>query len=152
MISIEVVSEEKNWSKKIKKSQFFFQAVCKSFPKKYQFTNKRVFLNLPNQSSDFNKSLYFYDAKNKKIEANIYTISQKFNGSFWHPFFWNNKISINFGYSHILNINNFLSTYFSKEKLERQEIPRFKLKYDVIDFFQFDFQLNDQKILNDHRN
>ena len=46
MISIEVVSEEKNWSKKIKKSQFFFQTVCKFFPKKYQFTNKRVFLTL----------------------------------------------------------------------------------------------------------
>tara|TARA_B100001057_G_C22744960_1_gene909370 strand:- start:678 stop:1139 length:462 start_codon:yes stop_codon:yes gene_type:complete len=46
MISIEVVSEEKNWSKKIKKKEVFFRSICKSFPKKYKFLNKKVFLTL----------------------------------------------------------------------------------------------------------
>ena len=46
MISVEVVSEEKNWSKKIKKLEFFFKCVCKSFPKKYQFLNKKIVLTL----------------------------------------------------------------------------------------------------------
>ena len=46
MIKIEVVSEEKNWSKKIKKKTFFFQSICKSFPKKYQFRKRRIFLTL----------------------------------------------------------------------------------------------------------
>ena len=46
MISIEVVSEEKNWSKRIKKKNLFFYSICKSFPKKYQFINKRIFLTL----------------------------------------------------------------------------------------------------------
>ena len=46
MISIEVVSEEKNWSTKIKKSEVFFKSVCKSFPKKYQFLDKKVSLTL----------------------------------------------------------------------------------------------------------
>ena len=46
MISIEVVSEEKNWSKKIKKKGVFFRSICKSFPKKYKFLNKKVFLTL----------------------------------------------------------------------------------------------------------
>ena len=46
MISVEVVSDEKKWSKKIKKKIFFFHLICKSFPKKYQFVDKRVFLTL----------------------------------------------------------------------------------------------------------
>ena len=46
MIKIEVVSEEKNWSKKIKKAEFFFQTICKYFPKKYQFLNKKLSLTL----------------------------------------------------------------------------------------------------------
>ena len=46
MISIEIVSEDKNWSKKIKKVEFFFKSICKSFPKKYQFLNKKISLTL----------------------------------------------------------------------------------------------------------
>ena len=46
MIKIEVVSDEKNWSKKIKKAEFFFQTICKYFPKKYQFLNKKLSLTL----------------------------------------------------------------------------------------------------------
>lgn len=129
-----------------KKNNFqksYFWTKYNKFLFKDDLINKRVFLNLPNKSSNFNKSLYFYDTNNQKREANIYSISQKINGSFWHPFFWNNKISINYGYSHILNINNFLSTYFLEEKLDRQEVPRFELKYDIINFFQFDYILSD---------
>ena len=46
MIKIEVVSEEKNWSKKIKEVEFFFKSICKSFPKKYRFLNKKLSLTL----------------------------------------------------------------------------------------------------------
>ena len=46
MISVEVVSEEKNWSKKIKRKDFFFNSICKAFPKKYQFINKKIFITL----------------------------------------------------------------------------------------------------------
>ena len=46
MISVDVLSEEKNWSKKIKKGEFFFHLICKSFPKEYQFFNKKIFLTL----------------------------------------------------------------------------------------------------------
>ena len=46
MISVEVLSEDKNWSNKIKKKNFFFNSVCKLFPKKYQFKNKKVFFTL----------------------------------------------------------------------------------------------------------
>ena len=46
MISVEIVSEEKNWSKKIKNKDFFFRSICKSFPKKYSFVNKKLSLTL----------------------------------------------------------------------------------------------------------
>ena len=46
MISVDVISEDKNWSKKIKRKQIFFQSICKSFPKKYLFTNKKIFFSL----------------------------------------------------------------------------------------------------------
>ena len=46
MISVDVVLDDKNWSKKIKKKEFFFRSICKSFPKKYQFANKKISLTL----------------------------------------------------------------------------------------------------------
>ena len=46
MIKIEVVSEEKKWSKKIKKTEFFFNHICRSFPKKYRFLNRRLSITL----------------------------------------------------------------------------------------------------------
>ena len=46
MIEIEVVLEEKNWSKKIKNIDIFFQSICKSFPKKYQYLNKKIGITL----------------------------------------------------------------------------------------------------------
>ena len=46
MIKIEVVSEEKKWSKKIKKVESFFKSICWSFPKKYQFLNKKISFTL----------------------------------------------------------------------------------------------------------
>jgi len=46
MISINVFSDEKAWSKRLKKKEFFFKKICNSFPKKYQFFNKRVSLTI----------------------------------------------------------------------------------------------------------
>jgi len=46
MININILSEEKAWSKKLKKKEFFFKKICKAFPKKYRFLNKKVILTL----------------------------------------------------------------------------------------------------------
>ena len=46
MIKIDVFSNEKAWSKRLKKKEFFFNEVCKAFPKKYKFLNKKVSLTL----------------------------------------------------------------------------------------------------------
>ena len=46
MININVFSNEKAWSKRLKKKDLFFNKICKFFPKKYQFLNKNVSLTL----------------------------------------------------------------------------------------------------------
>tara|TARA_B100001057_G_scaffold15192_1_gene14395 strand:+ start:4545 stop:5012 length:468 start_codon:yes stop_codon:yes gene_type:complete len=46
MIKVNVLSEEKSWIKKIKKKDRFFNEICNSFPKKYKFANKKVYLTL----------------------------------------------------------------------------------------------------------
>ena len=46
MISVDVVSEEKAWSKKLKKKELFFKNICRSFPKKYKFLQKKVSFTL----------------------------------------------------------------------------------------------------------
>ena len=46
MIRINVISEEKSWSKKLKKKESLFNNICKHFPKKFRFLNKKVYLTL----------------------------------------------------------------------------------------------------------
>ena len=46
MINLNVFSEEKAWSKKLKKKDFFFKSICNAFPKKYKFLNKKVTFSL----------------------------------------------------------------------------------------------------------
>ena len=46
MIDIFVFSEEKAWSKRLNKKQLFFKKICKAFPKKYKFSNKKVSLTI----------------------------------------------------------------------------------------------------------
>ena len=46
MISIDVVSECNLWSKKIKKTNVFFNSLVKDFPKEYRFIKKKVSLTI----------------------------------------------------------------------------------------------------------
>jgi len=46
MIKVNVFSEEKSWSHRLKKKENFFKKICNSFPKKYKFKNKKVSFTL----------------------------------------------------------------------------------------------------------
>ena len=86
MISIDVFSEERAWSRRLKKKELFFNKICKAFPKKYKFLNKEVSLtlllsnnkNIKKLNKNFrnkNKStdiLSFPFSKKKKISKDIY--------------------------------------------------------------------------------
>ena len=46
MINVDVFSDERGWSSKLKKKQVFFNEVCKAFPKRYKFSKKKVSFSL----------------------------------------------------------------------------------------------------------
>ena len=86
MINVNVFSNEKAWSKRLKNKDLFFKKVCKAFPKKYKFSNKNVSFtlllsnnkNIKKLNKDFrnkNKAtdvLSFPSDKKIKISKNTY--------------------------------------------------------------------------------
>ena len=46
MINVNVFSEEKAWSKKLKNKELFFREICNAFPKRYKFISKKVSFSL----------------------------------------------------------------------------------------------------------
>ena len=46
MIKVNVLCEDYSWTKRIKKKKDLFNEVCKKFPKKYRFINKKAYLTL----------------------------------------------------------------------------------------------------------
>ena len=78
MISIEVVSEEKNWSKKIKNTEFFFNSICKYFPKKYKFLNKKIsFTLLLSNNKSIKKLNKKFRKKNKPTDILSFPFEKK---------------------------------------------------------------------------
>ena len=78
MISVEVLTEEKNWIKKIKKKDFFL-LVCKSFPKKYRFINKKIFLTLLlSNNRNIRKLNKKFRNKNKSTDVLTFPLEKKF--------------------------------------------------------------------------
>ena len=78
MISVEVVSEEKNWSKKLKKSETFFLSICRAFPKKYQFINKRIsFTLLLSNNKGIKKLNKKFRNKNKPTDILSFPLQKK---------------------------------------------------------------------------
>ena len=78
MISINVFSEEKAWSKKIKNKKFFFKKVCQNFPKKYKFTNKKISLSLLLSNNKYIKKLNKdFRNKNKATDILSFPLSEK---------------------------------------------------------------------------
>ena len=70
MIKVNVFSEEKAWSKRLKNNNLFFKKVCKLFPKKYQFLNKKVSLNLMlSNNKNIKKLNKIFRNKNKSTDV-----------------------------------------------------------------------------------
>ena len=78
MININVLSDEKAWSNKLKKKEFFFRQVCSFFPKKYKFPNKKVSLTLllSNNKSIKKLNKEFRD-KNKSTDILSFPLNKK---------------------------------------------------------------------------
>ena len=78
MINVDVLSEDSNWSKKIRKKKDFFYKVCKAFPKKYQFINKKIFLTLLlSNNNNIKKLNKRFRNKNKPTDILSFPVKRK---------------------------------------------------------------------------
>ena len=111
MINITVFSEEKAWSKRLKNNNLFFKKVCKLFPKKYQFLNKKVSLNLMlSNNKNIKKLNKIFRNKNKSTDVLSFPSRKKI------------KISKNTFLGDIIISYNYL------DKPKSQELKLFKEK------------------------
>ena len=76
MIKVNVLSEENSWSKKIKNKEILFNQVCKHFPKKFKFLNKKVFLTLLLSN---NKNIKILNKKFRKKNKHTDILSFPYN-------------------------------------------------------------------------
>ena len=78
MINLNVFSEEKAWSKKLKKKDFFFKSICDAFPKKYKFLNKKVtFTLLLSNNKNIKKLNKVFRKKNKSTDILSFPLDKK---------------------------------------------------------------------------
>ena len=78
MINVNVFSEEKAWSKKLKNKDLFFKKVCKAFPKKYKFLNKKVTLTLLlSNNQNIKKLNKIFRKKNKSTDILSFPLHKK---------------------------------------------------------------------------
>ena len=78
MININVFSNEKAWSKRLRKKELFFDKVCKAFPKKYKFFNKKVsFTLLLSNNKNIKKLNNNFRNKNKSTDILSFPFSKK---------------------------------------------------------------------------
>ena len=78
MINVDVFSEEKAWSKKLKKKELFFKKICKSFPKKYKFLKKKVsFTLLLSNNKSIKKLNKSFRNKNKSTDILSFPSNKK---------------------------------------------------------------------------
>ena len=78
MININVFSEEKAWSKRLKNKDIFFKKICKAFPKKYKFLNKKVTLTLLlSNNQNIKKLNKVFRKKNKSTDILSFPLNKK---------------------------------------------------------------------------
>ena len=82
MININVFSEEKAWSKRLRKKDLFFQKICNAFPKKYKFLHKKVsFTLLLSNNKNIQKLNKLFRKKNKPTDILSFPLTKKFRVS-----------------------------------------------------------------------
>ena len=78
MININVFSNEKAWSKRLKKKELFFNKICKAFPKKYKFLDKKVnFSLLLSNNKTIKKLNKDFKKNNKSTDILSFPFSRK---------------------------------------------------------------------------
>ena len=146
MIKVNVLTEEKSWSKKIKKKEIFFNQLCKHFPKKFKFINKRVYLtlllsnnkNIKRLNKKFRKKDKHTDVLSFPLQKKIENFKEVYLGDIIISFNYMNKPkNINnydfkekvtkifiHGFLHLLNFNHIKEKEYQIMFREEQKIFR----------------------------
>ena len=112
MIKINVLSEDRSWSRKLKRKEIFFNNLCKFFPKKFQFINKKIYLTLLlSNNTNIKKLNKKFRKKNKHTDILSFPFHQKSKKS---NEVYLGDIIISFNY---MNKSKNLSTYDFKENV-----------------------------------
>ena len=78
MINIDVFSDERAWSKRLKKKKIFFKNICNAFPKKYKFPGKKVsFTLLLSNNRNIKKLNKDFRNKNKSTDILSFPFNKK---------------------------------------------------------------------------
>ena len=78
MIKVSVFSEERAWSNRLKNTDLFFKKICKAFPKKYQFSKKKVsFSLLLSNNKNIKKLNKNFRNKNKSTDILSFPFNKK---------------------------------------------------------------------------
>ena len=112
MININVFSEEKAWSKRLRNKDLFFQKICNAFPRKYKFFNRKVsFTLLLSNNKNIQKLNKLFRKKNKPTDILSFPLTKKIRVS-KQTYLGDIIISYNF-----INKPKSLNTKLFKEKL-----------------------------------
>jgi len=78
MININVFSNEKAWSHRLRRKELFFSKICKAFPKKYQFSKKKISLTLLlSNNKNIKKLNKIFRNKNKSTDILSFPFNKK---------------------------------------------------------------------------
>ena len=78
MINVNVFSNEKAWSQRLKGKELFFKKICKAFPKRYKFPDKKVNLTLMlSNNKDIKKLNKDFRNKNKSTDILSFPFNKK---------------------------------------------------------------------------
>ncbi len=141
MIKVNVLSEDKSWSKKLRNKDFFFNNLCKFFPKKYQFINKKIYLTLLlSNNRNIKKLNKRFRNKNKHTDILSFPFHQKSKKS---KEIYLGDIIISFNY---MDKSKKLSTFYFKEKVVKIFIHGFLhlLDFDHIKKKDYSKMLNEE--------
>jgi len=144
MIDVNVFSEEKAWSKKLKNKNIFFNRICRSFPKKYKFINKKVrFSLLLSNNRNIKKLNKVFRNKNKPTDILSFPTSKKIK-IIKEIYIGDIIISFNF-----INKPKSQSSKFFQEKLIKTFIHGFLhlLNFDHIKNKDYKKMLKEEKLL-----
>ncbi len=142
MIKVNVFSEEKSWSKRLKKKEIFFNNLCKFFPKKFHPKNKKIYLSLLlSNNKNIKKLNKKFRNKNKHTDILSFPFKQKIKSS---NEIYLGDIIISFNY---INKSKNLTNFEFKEKVAKTFIHGYMhlLGFDHIKKREYEIMSNEEE-------